>query len=346
MQESLRHLLDLDLSEGRLLIMTHDNPDPDSIASAVALALLLREKKGVDSVVGYSGMIGRAENRAMVDILDLKLTHVSALDLAAFRYTALIDAQPFTGNSVTDRIPDIVVDHHPLREQTRQAPFWIVRRDLGASATILTEFLRLAGVSIPEDLATALLYGIRSETQDLGREASETDLHAYQFLFAIADHEKLGEIMRPSLSLRYFTQLAVALDALRVGETVAVCHLRSITNADFVPEMADFAVRMEGIRWALMSGVFNGKLYASIRTNDPHADAGHLIQEVLSGLGSGGGHGMRAGGNVDLDSGARPEAIHEILVDRFLQLTGTSGEKLHDLRSHPRTEIELNAAVR
>lgn len=343
MNESLRRLLELDLGEGPLLVLTHDNPDPDSIASAAGIALLLERTRGLEVTVGYSGIIGRAENRAMVETLDLGIRHISELDLANFRHFALIDAQPNTGNSVVpdDRVPDIVIDHHPLREATRAARFYDVREALGASATIVTGYLKDAGIEIPRDLATALLYGIRSETQDLGREAADDDFDAYIYLFHLADTRKLAAISKPSLDPRYFTQLAMALDSMFVGEHVSVCQLDHVMDPDFVPEMADFAVRCSGLRWSLVTGQYAHRLHLSVRSNEVDANAGELMQALLHGLGRGGGHGMRGGGNIDLTTaGTSLVELQATLRERFLELTGFAGETLIPMRVHPKGQIE------
>ncbi|HVT45491.1 MAG TPA: DHH family phosphoesterase [Thermoanaerobaculia bacterium] len=334
-KHSLKRLLSLPLDQGRLLILTHDNPDPDCLASSAALQYLLAKKKGIDAVVAYSGIIGRAENRAMVRLLELDIRHVVTLDFGDFRYIALIDAQPRTGNTAVpdDRKVDIVIDHHPLRDSTRESSFYEVRPRLGATATILTEYLRLAELEIPRDLATGLLYGIRSETQDLGREVSHRDRTAYQFLFPLADTQKLAAISRPALEPRYYEQLAAALDSLEYGDRRAVCSMGEVGEPDFVPEIADLAVRMEGIDWVLATGTHHGRLYLSVRTNDERSNAGEVMQAVLEGIGRGGGHGMRGGGAVALrENGIRREEIEPELKRRFLAYTGDAEVVLRPIR--------------
>ncbi|HVT03518.1 MAG TPA: DHHA1 domain-containing protein [Thermoanaerobaculia bacterium] len=330
----LQQLLALDLAEP-LLILAHENPDPDSLASAVALSHLLRETRGQDSTVGYSGIIGRAENRAMVELLDLPVVSLQNEEWKRFNSFALIDAQPHTGNSILppDVMPDIIIDHHPLRPVSTQARFHDIRQNIGASATLLTNYLREAGVAIPRALATALLYGIRSETQDLGRETFEGDLDAYQHLFQIADKEILAAISQPPLALSYFGQLAGALDALEVGQTVAICMLGEVCVPDFVPEMADFIARMQHVRWTLCSGAFAKRLYVSVRSNDVDANAGELMQSILHGLGTGGGHSMRAGGNAEFRSGEELSRNRVIIRERFLKSVGAGKEQMRFLRS-------------
>lgn len=336
MKEKFDELLALPLDQGRLLVLTHDNPDPDSIASAAAMRHLLSHTRGIDAAVAYSGIIGRAENRAMVEQLDLSIQRLEDLDLWEFEHIALVDAQPGTGNSAIagDHDIDIVIDHHPLREGTRRAKFYDVRADVGASATMMTQYLRLAGLQIPSDLATALLYGIRSETQDLGREVSKQDLDAYEYLFPLVEPAKMAAIARPALGRRYYQQLAVALDALMVGDQTVICPLGEVTNPDFVPEMADLVVRMHGILWSLAYGSYKGRLYVSIRANDPHASAGEVMQEILTDLGRGGGHGMRAGGNIDLSEIKMTRGeIESELKHRFLAATGDPNATLLPLKT-------------
>ncbi|HXI14478.1 MAG TPA: DHH family phosphoesterase [Thermoanaerobaculia bacterium] len=330
MPSPLQQLLDLPLA-GDLLILTHDNPDPDSISSAAAMQHLLRIKRGVHSVIGYSGVVGRAENRAMVDLLELPIVPLQRIDRNAFAHIALIDAQPETGNHAlsADRIPDIVIDHHPLREATRRARFFDVREELGASASLMTLYLREASVEIPESLATALLYGIRSETQDLVREVSDDDIEAFELLFPFANWSLLAQIARPRLDKAYFSQLARAIGALEVGREIAVARLGEVNDPDFVPEIADLIVRMVDMQWGLCTGSVREKLYVSIRTNDPSAEAGELMRRILTGLGSGGGHGMRGGGNVNINSTGRSRAEIELeIASRFAHERGASPGEL------------------
>lgn len=324
------------MDDGKLLVMTHDNPDPDALASAAAMKLLLEKKRDIKATIGYSGIIGRAENRAMVRLLDLPIHHLSRLNLDEYRYVALMDAQPHTGNTALpgSRQVDIVIDHHPLREETKRAAYYLVSDDLGASATLMTHFLVMAEVEIPTDLATALLYGIRSETQDLGREVHPLDLEAYHRLVPLSDAAKLAAIAKPALPRQYYAQLGVALDSILTGQTVAICPVGNVSNPDFVPEMADFTVRMEGVRWSLAFGYYEMRMYLSMRSNDPEASAGELMQGILEGFGRGGGHGMRAGGNVDLASGGRSRIeIERLVTERFLEAIGARGERLEPLRS-------------
>jgi len=342
MTTKFEELMSLPL-DGRLLVLTHDNPDPDSIASAAAMRYLLEKTRGVDCIVAYSGIIGRAENRAMVAELALDIVHLDDLDPPLFEHVALVDAQPGTGNSALtiEHEVDIVIDHHFLRDQTRAARFHDVRDHDGASATMLTQYLREANLEIPHDLATALLYGIRSETQDLGREVSREDREAYEYLFPLVEPQRLAAIASPALERRYYRQLARALDSLMIGEEVAICPMGEVSDPDFVPEMADLVIRMEAILWSLAYGTFKDHVYISVRGNDPDANAGAVMMEILSDLGRGGGHGMRAGGNIALSELklTRGELESE-LQHRFLAAVGQLNASLEPLKTSKLERVE------
>lgn len=345
MREKLEELLSLSLEGGELLIMTHDNPDPDSIASAVAMRELLRQRRGVEATVAYSGVVGRAENRALLSELDLGLVHIDEIDPADFAHLAIVDAQPGTGNSAVtlDHEIDIVVDHHFMRDATREARFYHVMEGVGAASSIMTHYLRLAGVEIPTDIATALLYGIRSETQDLGRESSDEDRAAYQHLVPLHDPVKMAMIATPRLGRRYYLQLAKAIDSMLVGDEIVIAPMGEVTDPDFVPEMADLMIRMEGIVWSFAYGTWGDKMYTSIRGSDPRANAGEVMMAVLEGIGQGGGHGMRAGGNIDLGElkMTRGECEAE-LKHRFLDATGASTAVIDTLKASIRRSEEAD----
>ncbi|MBO06913.1 MAG: hypothetical protein CL478_01335, partial [Acidobacteria bacterium] len=152
------------------LILTHDNPDPDALASAFALANALSHLTGIDCEVGYAGIIGRAENRAMLHELALAPIRIQGDALERFDALALVDTQPgFGNNSLPDgRLPNAVIDHHPRRQNLDDLAFVDVRDGYGATATIVYEYAQVGGFPLPTNILTALFYAIKSETQELG----------------------------------------------------------------------------------------------------------------------------------------------------------------------------------
>lgn len=280
------------------LILTHDNPDPDALASAVLLAAVLRGAFKQNVTAAYGGLIGRAENREMVKSLHLPFRHVRDLEMSRFSRFALVDTQPRTGNNQLplDVVPDVVIDHHPLRKATQASPFFDVRPAYGATATLAAEYLLAAGLALTQAAATALVYAIRSETQDFAREWSGPDKAIYDLVFPQANHRLLARIQSPRLPLTYFDNLQEALAGLETVDTLIVSHLGKIEQPDIVPEIADLLLRLEGKTWSLVTGVFGDRLYLSIRTTNPRADAGTLMRRLIGRRGKGGGHGRMAGG--------------------------------------------------
>jgi nanoRNase/pAp phosphatase (c-di-AMP/oligoRNAs hydrolase) len=286
---------------GRWLVLTHDNPDPDALASATLLCHVLRRAFKQRATAAYGGIVGRAENREMVRSLHLKLSHVRHLRLERYQHFALVDTQPRTGNNQlpADVQPDLVIDHHPVRKATLAAPFLDIRPTYGATATVLGEYLLAAGIRPTHAMATALIYAIRSETQDFSREFTGPDKAIYDLFFPLADHVLLARIQNPRLPLSYFGDLHTALERLETVDSLILSHLDEVGQPDIVPELADLLLRMEGKTWSLCTGYYGDRLYLSIRTTNPRADAGALMRRLIGRRGKGGGHGRTAGGWID-----------------------------------------------
>jgi len=301
--ERLRALIDTTSARGRWLVLMHDNPDPDALAAASGLSLLLRSHFRRRVTAAYGGLVGRAENRAMLSVLGLRVSHTRHLNWKHYRHFALVDCQPRTGNNQLPVavLPDVVIDHHPARRATHQVPFSDIRTEYGASATIVAEYLSAAGIPIPKKLATAIIYAIRTETQDFRREFTHADKAVHDSLLPNIDNRALARIQKPRLPLSYFATTHRALEGLLAVETLVVTHLHEVDQPDIVPEIADLLLRLEGKTWALCTGAFETRLYLSIRTSNPRADAGRLVRRLIGRRGKGGGHGMTAGGWVALD---------------------------------------------
>lgn len=325
--------------KSRWLVLTHDNPDPDSIASAAALSLLLRAHFKRRVTMAYGGIIGRAENREMVRALGIRLSHVRNLNWKHYRFSALVDTQPGTGNNqLPDHLfPEIVFDHHPVRQITRKVRFADVRTDYGATATILAEYLLASGIGLSKKIATGMVYAIRSETQEFGREYSGPDKALYDQLLQLCDIRTLARIQSPRLPLSYFSNLHDALENLESVSTLVVSHLGVVEQPDIVPEVADLLLRLEGKTWSLCTGVYEGRIYLSIRTSNPRADAGRLMRRLLGKRGKGGGHGMIAGGWVDIDA-ARAKStrdLQEQLGKRLAKILKKNPDKLLAVQLRP-----------
>jgi len=321
---------------GDALVVTHDNPDPDSLASACGLKALFEHHLGRNTVIGFGGIIGRAENRALVEACQIPAVPLDTLDYSDYSTIMLVDSQPATGNnSLPDGVQlDLVVDHHPLREQTPLRSRWVdVRSDFGASATIVAKYMRSKGVPIPPLLATALFYAIKSETQDLGVEANEFDREIYFDLFPRVNPEVLFRITHPRVSSEYFRVVNDVTRKTKIFDNAAFTYIGRISSPDFVAEMADLVMRLEGIEWALCIGAYNSDLTLSLRTSKQGGGAGAMIQDIVRGLGTAGGHGMMAGGKIPdapEDRTARLKLVDSVR-DRYLSSIGTQDAIARDI---------------
>ncbi|PLY00044.1 MAG: phosphoesterase [Desulfuromonas sp.] len=286
--------------KGPVLIVTHNNPDPDSLASATALRHLLLVLLGVESVIAFGGKIGRSENRCMVEMLEIAAVPLEGLDLDQFQVVCMVDTQPGTGNNAfpLDREVHVVIDHHPLKPLTHNARWVDVREGYGASATMLYEYLVCQNVYLATRMATVLFYAIKSETQDLGREWIKADRQAYLALVPLANNKVLYEITHPEAPREYFRVFGAAINSAMVYGRALVFNLEDVDNPDMVSELADFLLRVEGIDTVLGVARFRGEGVVSLRTRDHTLRAGLAVQRLLKGLGTAGGHGLIAGGQV------------------------------------------------
>lgn len=331
------------LDKGRWLVLTHDNPDPDALASAQLLCRILRQASGQKVTAAYGGIIGRAENREMVRALRLSFSHIRYLNLKNYQHFALVDTQPRSGNNQLPPrvVPDVVIDHHPVRANTQSGPFYDVRPKYGATATILAEYMLAAGIQPTHALATALIYAIRSETLDFAREHAGPDKAIHDLFFPQANHRLLARIQSPRLPFAYFSNLHDALENLETVDSLILSHLGPIEQPDIVPEIADLLLRMEGKTWSLATGYYQDRLYLSIRTTNPRAHAGSLINRIIGRRGKGGGHGMLAGGWIDASKVTGPAERREMqkrLGIRLAKELKKNPEKIGRIELRPKPE--------
>jgi len=328
----LDRLIQYARSHERALILTHDNPDPDSIAAGVALAHLLEKLAGVEATVAFGGIVGRAENRALLRVLKLPVVPVSRIEIDDYDLICMVDTQPEQGNhSLPARhFPDIVIDHHPERPDSHLAPIADVGGPIGATSTVLAEYFRASGLKVPTQVATALFYGIKADTRDLGRQTTKQDVEAYLWLFPMTDKDALGEIEHPKLPEDYFRLYHTAIERALVFEDVVVCDLGDIYAPDMVAEVAERFMYLEDMRWSLAFGEYDDALFYSVRTGDRRMNAGRLIRDVIEQKGgSAGGHGTMAGARLPVNglSAAAHKRLREDVVRAFLDAFGVKAKK-------------------
>jgi nanoRNase/pAp phosphatase (c-di-AMP/oligoRNAs hydrolase) len=306
-----------------LSIIVHNNPDPDSLASAMALKYLLKLKGSKRIRIFYDGLIGRAENQALIKTLKIHLSKTKNMAPGKGRQLILVDCQPFTGNVTLPRgaMPVAVIDHHPLSRKTSKVPFRDVRPDYGACATIIYEYFESSNIPLPKEVATALFHAISSETQSLGREGSQADKNAYLSLLPLVSFNQLSKIQFPALSKEFISHLAAVLLNTFFYKNLAGVVLDQLPYPDFVAEMADFLLRVRNITWSLCIGSFGNLMYVSLRTANVDANASRIIKKIIPSYGTAGGHDMIAGAQVKIDRRKKKniEQVKKEIVQKMLR---------------------------
>ena len=318
--------------DGRLGVFTHDNPDPDAIASAVGLRRIATEF-GVDAEACYFGEINHQENRALMNLFEFDLRNLDDdADLSEFDAFALVDhSVPGVNDGLPEDTPiEIVVDHHPPREPIR-AGFVDLRSEVGATCTLISGYLDLFGLEPGEELASGLLYGIQTDTQDFSRGASVADFEAAAELIDAVDKGRLGQVESPSVSTETLETLgnAIANRTLR-DEVLATC-VGSISDRDTLAQAADRLLDMEGVTTTLVFGYTDEMVYVSARARGTDRDLGEILREAFGQIGGAGGHANMAGAQIpagiltdETDEDNRDDVIADVITERFFEALGIS----------------------
>jgi nanoRNase/pAp phosphatase (c-di-AMP/oligoRNAs hydrolase) len=308
----------------KLGILLQPDPDPDGIACGYALRSLLGRKRPTAPLISF-GEVKRPENLAMIDALGIDVRTVTPDDLDEFDGLALLDVQPTVfGEDMPARVRsvDVVIDHHPERPGY-DAVFRDIRPSYGATSTILTEYLRAAGLELFSRLATALVYGIKSDTQLLGRETSRHDIAAFAYLHAWHSPALLRRIERPALPTSGLRALGRALSTTSVDDGIHLLVLGRV-GEEVIPQVADLGLQAEGAEWSIAAGLVGADLVFSVRNSGQVRAAGEVVRAVVEGLGVGGGHRSMAKGIIPVKSfrevygSASRERIRTALHDAFM----------------------------
>jgi nanoRNase/pAp phosphatase (c-di-AMP/oligoRNAs hydrolase) len=319
--------------------VSHVNPDPDSLGSMMGLAHLVRVCLGKPSRLTQDGIISRAENRAMVELLSIPLEPVEDAPREDGEAIVMVDSQPNTGrhNYGSETSLYAVIDHHDTPGELDNVPFVDVRRGLGATCSIVASYLMEQDVALPPRLATGLLYGIETELSGYPREASALDDSALLYLYHLADKDLLARIKNARLPQSYFECILRALQSSFVYDRLIVSWVHELPQPELAAEVVDFLIRFEEVDWAVCAGVWQDQLILSVRAAVRGSRAGEMLRQVVGKLGRAGGHDRRAGGTVPLASTA-PSAVEEVQGElrrrllKALRIDECRGQRLVSLR--------------
>ena len=295
-QDRLRKLLKVFNSKDQVLITIC--ADPDSLASAMALKRLLwRKVKGV--AITHFNEIKRFDNLTMIRLLKIPLVKPQWLQFSEFTRTVLVDGQPNHSESFAALNYDVIIDHHPLSQQV-QASFVDIRPHYGATATIMSEYLRAARLRPSKSLATALLFAIRVDTGNFESGVTEEDIKAFHYLFPFANMNLLRKIEMVDMRTEDLTYFRRALESKEIIKGKIFSHLGQIESPDNLVLVADFFMRLHEIAWVVVSGIYRRTLVVVIRNDGFRKDAGTRANSAFGRLGSAGGRRSRARAEIPL----------------------------------------------
>lgn len=325
--ESASQLLSFLAKRGKrispLLITTHDYPDPDALASAYGLKYLAEQVFGIRSRIVYQGVIGRMENRTMAKILRLPVYKVKTDDLTKYKYTALVDTQPaFENNWFPKNLKaTIIVDQH-VSEVKPVGDCVIIDPDCGATAIIIAKALLLKEIEIPSRVATALAYGIISDTMNLYRANKPEIIDVYLKVLPFCDLKALAQIQNPVRSRRFFATLGKGIENAIARSGLITAHLGNVENPDLVSLVADFLLTYRSMKKSFCTGRYHGRLYVSLRMEKSSVHAGKALRDIFENRGEAGGHDEIAGGSFEVGETATADewlAAEEMMVKRLMK---------------------------
>ncbi len=331
-RQQTRKLAEMIRKSGRPAgIFLHNSPDPDAISSGMALKLIC-EKLGAKATIYYGGEIGHQSNKTMVNILGVEMTQVRNSDQAldtinGLGIISLLDVHTPGANNVLlkDLIPHVIIDHHTIEEgQEVRADFVDVDGAIGATASMMVRYLQSFGITPDARLASALLYGIRSDTKNLTKGASQTDFSAVQYLNSFADPALIEAMEKPPMAKVTMDTIALAVQNKEAHDGYLASSVDYIDDRDVLPQAADFLLNLEGVSTVLVFGIVDSTLHLSARSKDPRINIADILRRAFSGTGSAGGHSTMAAGQIPLgilngvgDKGMLLQIMSEAVKKKF-----------------------------
>jgi len=334
-QQYQRYFADAD----RVLILLHNDPDPDALASGLALRNLLRRTK-TTAIIGAMQGVTRPENLRMANMLDIQVEPITPASFQEFERIATVDVQPHYFGGLLDRA-DLVIDHHP-EQPGYSAVFKDIRADYGSTSTILTEHLRAVDVNISERTATAMLYAIKSDTLFFARHTNRVDLEAFTFLYPLADAALIRKMEGAEITLERLDYVTRASQGGLLRDQVFSAFLGEASREDFIPYTADFFLQLEDVKWTIVAGVVGACLIVSVRNLGYSRNAGEFVKRWFGEIGSAGGHRAMAKAVVPVDrfrekfgelQGPAITALIAEMAEQFLHEPATERKKEPAMRS-------------
>jgi nanoRNase/pAp phosphatase (c-di-AMP/oligoRNAs hydrolase) len=150
---------------------------------------------------------------------------------------------------------DIIIDHHPVTDQL-QANFLDIREDYGANSSIMAEYLKAGKIKPSSKLATALFYGIKTDTHNFVRATISHDMDAFKYLYRFTSLRILRKIESSEMTRGMLFEYRRAMERLIFIGDIAFVHMERVDNPDLLVLIADFFMKIAEIQWSIVSGAY------------------------------------------------------------------------------------------
>ncbi len=313
-------------NNSKVLIVCHDNPDPDALASALAMKHLC-ETMGHTSTIIHGGMIEHQQNRAMVKLLDMDIRKL-ILDwevedlLKESDIVICVDfSHPGSNNVLPQKcVPHIVIDHHTSEERPA-GDVILVRSEFAATSSLIASILMTSGIEMNSEIATALAFGIRTDTLGFTRSFNAVDLRALSWLGAWIDWDLMRSFESPPRSQEVLSIFKQALTDAELENGLMLVPISDMVDRDALSQVADFLLPTEGVKIVVSYGVRMTKVILSVRSNDDSKHVGRLLAKTFE-KGSAGGHKSLAGGQIPFEElGCESPEDAMISIRKILETT-------------------------
>jgi nanoRNase/pAp phosphatase (c-di-AMP/oligoRNAs hydrolase) len=276
------------------------NADPDAIASAMAVKRLLW-RKTANVTIANVNEIKRPDNLTMIRLVGVQLTSYKEIDRSRFNRIVIVDSQPDHHEDLADLKPHVIIDHHPVSFKG-DAPLVDIRPDYGATASIMTEYLRAAKIKPSVKLATSLYLAIKTDTSNFERKTILADLTAFQYVFHHANTAMAHRIEQAEMDVGFLKYFKRAIEERRLRKGRAMVHLGRVMHPDICVQVADFFLKINTVNWSIVSGLHQRKLVIIFRNDGIRKNAGSLAKESFGRWGSAGGHKSAARAEIPLEA--------------------------------------------
>ncbi len=283
----------------RLLILLHNDPDPDALASGLAVRNVLHRTK-TTAIIGAIQGVTRPENLRMVNLLDIHVEPITADSIRSYDRVVMVDVQPHYFGGLIDRA-DLIIDHHP-EQPGYTSVFKDIRPDYGSTSTILTEHLRAVDVNISERTATAMLYAIKSDTLFFNRQTNRVDIEAFSYLYPLADPTLIRKMEGSEITTERLEYVLKAHTNGKLSGQVFCASIGESPREDFIPYVADFFLQLEDVKWTIIAGKVSGTVVISVRNLGYSKNAGEFVRRYFADIGSAGGHRAMAKAVIPLNA--------------------------------------------